>query len=157
MLATRKSPNQTGLSPEARDEMPQFNHKNQQFMDYRITLIGSSETSSKLVKRLEKVFERRRVADSTAGDGTRTIVMRDQTVVVFRQKRNGAASAFREPFVEMDVRTTEDYKSRSVAAMRGYAQTQNLLLYVEVEPVKPNEQEGRKSSRRPAPSERPQE
>lgn len=138
--------------------MPDFNHKGQQFTDYRITLHGSPEARSRLTTRLEKVFERRRVADSTSEDGTRTVVMRDQSVVVFRPKKaNGASGSFREPFLEMDVRTTEEYQSRSVKAMRSYAMSQNLVLYVDVEAAKPKEPEGRRPARQASPSERPQE
>ncbi len=136
--------------------MPDFNHKGQQFSDYRITLLGNQETRSRMTKRLEKVFERRRAADSTSDDGTRTVVMRDQTVVVFKPKKANGASSFREPFLEMSVRTTEEYRSRSVKAMRDYAMSQNLVLYVDVVAAKP-EEDGSRSSGRQAVSERPRE
>jgi hypothetical protein len=128
--------------------MSGFNHKMQPFLEYRITLLGPDETRSRLTKRLEKVFERRRSSDSTAEDGTRTITFRDETVIRMRPKKgNGAFSSLRRPFLELEVRTTEEYKNRSVAAMNKYAQSLDLPFFVDVAEVQ--NEKGRESTVRP--------
>ena len=116
---------------------------NDNFKTHRLTLFGSPETRTRMMGRLEKVFRRRQVSDS-ASEGARRIVMRDQTEVVFKPKPgNGSPYSLREPFAEMEVRTSDGYLKRSLAAMRQYAQKANVPFIVDVvqvdEPAKPTE------------------
>jgi hypothetical protein len=113
--------------------------------NFRVTFFGPPETRKRVGKRLDRYFRDRCITDQKLDGGSRDVELRNRTKIVCREL--SATGAFREPFIEMRVTTTDTYIARSSKAVRDYAMKANLTFDMSVEPIK---EEIRRSNRPPS-------
>ncbi|MFN7991587.1 MAG: hypothetical protein U0R44_05500 [Candidatus Micrarchaeia archaeon] len=100
----------------------------------RLTFFGSQRTRTAVLCKLERYF-RRRGATEAHTDGRREITLRNKTHITLEVKP--AFGSSREPFLEMEVTTTDAYLARSSAAVKRFAMNLDIPLDIQVTPLRP--------------------
>ncbi|MEW6722637.1 MAG: hypothetical protein AB1324_05230 [Candidatus Micrarchaeota archaeon] len=100
---------------------------------FRIRLFGRPYAKEPMLCRLNRHFRRKGVSDALLPEGSREIALRNGTKVVFRKSTPSMWA--REPFVEMDVRTSGEYAKKSVDAMHAFAKKRGIGLEISVEKI----------------------